>query len=147
MSVNFAKFLRTPFLQSTSGGWFCPKHRWWSFFAKSSLPIIREFQIRLLIQQTILQSWNIRSSRPEVFCKKAFVEILQNSQENTCASVPAALSKKRFWHRCFPVNFAKFLRTPFFIEHLWWLLLEYLLSLDFFIHFTSVLKQSPWIVL
>ena len=21
--------------------------------------------------------------------------------------------KKRFWHRCFPVNFAKFLRTPF----------------------------------
>ena len=23
-----------------------------------------------------------------------------------------------------PVNFVKFLRTPFFIEHLWWLLLE-----------------------
>ena len=28
-----------------------------------------------------------------------------------------------FWHRCFPVNFAKFLSTPFFIKHLWWLLL------------------------
>ena len=27
------------------------------------------------------------------------------------------------WHRCFPVNFAKFLRTPFFTEHLWCLLL------------------------
>ena len=27
--------------------------------------------------------------------------------------------KKRNWHRCFPVNFAKFLRTPFFTEHLW----------------------------
>ena len=26
---------------------------------------------------------------------------------------PAALLKKRLWHRCFPVNFAKFLRTPF----------------------------------
>ena len=24
---------------------------------------------------------------------------------------------------CFPVNFAKFLRTPLFIERLWWLLL------------------------
>ena len=24
----------------------------------------------------------------------------------------------------FPVNFAKFLRAPFFIEHLWWLLLK-----------------------
>ena len=35
----------------------------------------------------------------------------------------ATLSKKRLWHRCFPVNFAKFLRTPFSIEHLWWLLL------------------------
>ena len=26
---------------------------------------------------------------------------------------PAALLKKRLWQRCFPVNFAKFLRTPF----------------------------------
>ena len=25
---------------------------------------------------------------------------------------PATLIKKRLWHRCFPVNFAKFLRTP-----------------------------------
>ena len=25
----------------------------------------------------------------------------------------AILLKKRIWHRCFPVNFAKFLRTPF----------------------------------
>ena len=36
---------------------------------------------------------------------------------------PANLLKKRLWHRCFPVNFAKFLRTPFFTDHLWWLLL------------------------
>ena len=26
---------------------------------------------------------------------------------------PSTLLKKRLWHRCFPVNFAKFLRTPF----------------------------------
>ena len=25
----------------------------------------------------------------------------------------ATLLKKKLWHRCFPVNFAKFLRTPF----------------------------------
>ena len=30
---------------------------------------------------------------------------------------------KRFQHRSFPVNIAKFLLTPFFIEHLPWLLL------------------------
>ena len=37
---------------------------------------------------------------------------------------PATLLKKKLWHRYFPVNFAKFLKTPFFIEHLWWLLLN-----------------------
>ena len=37
--------------------------------------------------------------------------------------MPATLLKKRLWHRYFPVNFAIFLRTPFFIEQLWWLLL------------------------
>ena len=37
---------------------------------------------------------------------------------------PATLLKKRLWHRCFPVNFVKFLRTPLFTEHLWWLLLN-----------------------
>ena len=39
---------------------------------------------------------------------------------------PATLLKKRLRHRCFPVNFVKFLRTPFFIEHFWWLLLNFL---------------------
>ena len=46
--------------------------------------------------------------------------ISQNSRENTGVSFLIKLQasaskfiKKRFWHRCFPVNFAKFLRTPF----------------------------------
>ena len=47
-----------------------------------------------------------RSSRPEVFCKKGSLR-------------PATLLKKRLWHKCFLVNFAKFLRAPFIIEHLW----------------------------
>ena len=49
-----------------------------------------------------------------------FLKILQNLQENTCAKVnkvadlrSAALLKKRLWQGRFPVNFAKFLRTPF----------------------------------
>ena len=66
--------------------------------------------------------------------KKVFLEISEHSQENTCARVsffnkvaglkPATLLKKRLWHRCFPMNAVKFLRTPFHIEHLWWLLLK-----------------------
>ena len=31
---------------------------------------------------------------------------------------------KRLWHRCFPVNFAKFLITPFLTEDLRWLFLN-----------------------
>ena len=73
-----------------------------------------------------------RSSRPEVFCKKG---VLRNSEKihrktpvpdlffNKIAG-PATLLKKRLWHRCFHVNFAEFLRTPFLIEHLRWLLLN-----------------------
>ena len=38
---------------------------------------------------------------------------------------PATLLKKRLWHKCFPVNFAKFLRTPFLIKHLQWLLITH----------------------
>ena len=47
-----------------------------------------------------------------VLCKKVFLEISQNSQENTCARASflirsATFFKKRFWHRCFPVNFCE----------------------------------------
>ena len=63
------------------------------------------------------------------FGKKVFLKISQNSQKNTCARVffnkvtglsPATLFKKRLWHRWFS---CEFLGTPFYIEHLWWLLL------------------------
>ena len=81
----------------------------------------------------------LKSSRPEVFCKKG---VLRNFTKFTgkhlCRSLffnkvtglrSATLLKERLWPRYFPVNFAKFLRTPFLKEHLWWLLLniEYLL--------------------
>ena len=44
--------------------------------------------------------------------KKVILKHSQNSQENTLASI-SLLIKKRLWHRCFPVNFVKFLRVPF----------------------------------
>ena len=52
-----------------------------------------------------------------VLCKKIVLEIWQNSQENNCVKVSFLIKlqalKKRLWHRCFPVNFVRFLRTPF----------------------------------
>ena len=69
-----------------------------------------------------------------MFCKKG---VLRNFAKFTgkhmCQSLflnkiaglrPATLLRNRLWHRCFPVNFAKFLRTSFIIEHLWCLLLN-----------------------
>ena len=35
------------------------------------------------------------------------------SSHRRCFIEKATLLKKRLWHRCFPVNFAKFLRAPF----------------------------------
>ena len=63
-----------------------------------------------------------RSSRREVFCKKG---VLRN-----LAKFTVSLLKKRLWYRCFPVNFATFLRTPLFTEHLRWLLLGCVMSCD-----------------
>ena len=57
-----------------------------------------------------------RSRRPEVF--------LEISQIHRKTPVPESLLKKRLWPRCFPVNFAKFQRTPFVTEHFRWLLLS-----------------------
>ena len=45
------------------------------------------------------------------------------TQELVVGLRPSTLFKKKLWHRCFPVNFAKFSRTIFLLEHLWWLLL------------------------
>ena len=77
------------------------------------------------IQTDLLKCFLLSSSRPEVFCKKG---ILRNFTKligkhpcrsflfNTVAGLNLNQAK-------IPVNFAKFLRTPFYIEHLWWLLL------------------------
>ena len=64
-----------------------------------------------------------RSSRSGVFCKKdGFRNFAKFIGKYLCMR-PATLVKKRLWHWRFPLNFAKFLKTPFFIEHIWWLLL------------------------
>ena len=81
-----------------------------------------------------------KQPREVFFVKKVFLEISQNSQENTCTRVsfliklqawgqslffnkvaglrPATLLKKRLWHRCFPVNFVKISKNTFLTEHL-----------------------------
>ena len=58
-----------------------------------------------------------------MFCRKDFLRNFTIfRRKHLCYSLffneiaglrPAILLKERLWHKCFPVNFAKFLRTPF----------------------------------
>ena len=68
-----------------------------------------------------------------MFCRKGVLrnfakftgkQLCQSYFFNKVAGLRTAIFlKKRLWRRCFPVNFAKFLRTSFFTEHLRCLLL------------------------
>ena len=75
-----------------------------------------------------------------------FLEISQNSQENSCAGLrPTTLLKMRLWRKCFPVNFVKFLRTSFSQNTFGRLLLK-LRKISIFIenlHNSNNQKKSP----
>ena len=83
----------------------------------------------------------------KTFLKFAGKDLCQNLFFNKVADLrPGTLLKKRLWHRCFLVTFAKFLRAPIFTEHLQWLLL--MLAILAFtppnlaIHYFEVLKKN-----
>ena len=64
--------------------------------------------------------------------KKVFLKISQNSQENTCASsfliklqTSGNFIKKEALVQVFPDEFCEIFMNTFFIEHIQWLLFEY----------------------
>ena len=116
-------------------------------------------------------SETLRSSRSQMFFK---IGVLKNfsmfAKKHLCSSLfliklgpwrPAFLLKKRFQHRCFPVNIAKFLRTAFlwntfcslyfyvmieFFGRLWvqnWRVSYFLYYCFVFLHNSSVRIRSP----
>ena len=124
--VNFAKFFITHFLKNTSRRPFCIA----SFISLSLKHIGAELSVFGHFVGLALKGLKPRSSRPEVFCKKG---VLRNFAKFTRKHLCQGLffnkvASLRLWHKCFPVNFAKFLRTPFLTEHLRWLLLKILIA-------------------
>ena len=105
-------------------------HEWVKLLITTTLSSLNFFNIQrptllfinILEQRAISSSSIHRSSRPEVFWKKGILKIFTEFSGSTCARV--SLLKKRLWHRCFPTNFVKFLRTSISIKHLRWLLLK-----------------------
>ena len=60
----------------------------------------------------------------KIFAKFTVIQLCQSLIFDKVAVLrPGTLLKQRLRHRCFPVNFAKYLRKPFYIEHLRCLLL------------------------
>ena len=57
-----------------------------------------------------------------MFCEKGVRRTFAKFTRKQLCQSPFFI-KKSLWYRCFPVNFAEFLRTPFLMEHLLWLLL------------------------
>ena len=57
--------------------------------------------------------------------------LVSNLEAAVCGCLRACnFIKKRLQDSCFPVKFAKFLRAPFFKEHLPWLLLKFSIELS-----------------
>ena len=102
-----------------------------SFTLSLSFSCLRGILVELFLHRSQLM---YRSSRPEVFCKLgALRNFTKFTGKHLCQGLflnkvaglrPTTLLKKGLWHKCFTVNFAKFLRAPFFTEHLRWLLLN-----------------------
>ena len=92
-----------------------------SLFTHNWFPISDKFQAKHFLK--VSKEAEYRSSRPEVFYKKGVLRnfakfvgkhLCQSLFFNKVAGLrPATLLKKKLWHRCLPVNFEKFLRTPF----------------------------------
>ena len=120
--------------------WYCYQRHW--LFINSSL--YRIFQLPQLNRIFLFREsssfaktcklWISISSRRRCSVKKG---VLRNFAKFTgkhlCQSLffnkvadlgPATLLKKRLWHRYFPANFAKFLRTLFLQKTSGWLLLN-----------------------
>ena len=75
------------------------------------------------------------------YIKKLFMFICNILPKYISKLRPAFLLKNRLWHRCFPVNFVKFLRTPFLQIFSGRLLLTFLL-LEFNILILAVVLFS-----
>ena len=100
---------------------FCQKTLWYIF------AMVLNKRLNSAVFWTFVQK-----QPPELFNKKGVLRkstkftgkrLYQRLVFNKVASLrPATLLIKRIWHRCFPVNFVKFLRTPFLQNTSGWLL-------------------------
>ena len=111
---------RTTIYENTSGGLFLRVQQALKEDATENMKVINTLSWSCSVQIITIKffyvynRWKHRSSHQKVFTRKHLCQSLRS----------ATLLKNNLYHRCFHVNFAKFLRAPFLTENLWWLLLE-----------------------
>ena len=78
------------------------------------LPVDRKNPDFLDSFKSEIKNWR-RQECPCKLCKRYIhqVDFTQISKWFWLLTTPSTLLKKRLWHKCFPVIFVKFLRTPF----------------------------------
>ena len=91
-------------------------------FISNKICLFKSFNC-IFIMEAVAQRCYVKRGVLRNFAKFTGKHLCQSLFFNKDGGRPATLLKKRRWHRSFSVNFAKFLRTPLFAEHLWWLLL------------------------
>ena len=102
------------------------KRLYYKFFPMNFPRFVRPLFLQNTLRRLLLYLEPFQISMIELFCRnteavtqrcslKRFLEISQNSQENTSARVSFLIKLQAS---------VKFLRTPFLKEHHWWLLLE-----------------------
>ena len=104
------------------------KHYRSSRFKNFATSIYTIFRFLLVVFSEVFEflQGSFQKQPPEVFCKEGVLRIFKIHWK-TPAPVSfliklEAAPKKRLWHRCFPVNFAKFLWAPFSQNTSGWLL-------------------------
>ena len=77
------------------------------------MPVIYDGAFFKLRARSSYRRCSVKKGVLRNFAKFTGKHLCQRLLFNKVARRPATLLKKSLWHRCFPVNFAKFLRTPF----------------------------------
>ena len=78
----------------------------------------------MMDSEAVAQRCSMKKGVLKNFTKFTGKDLCQSLFFNKVAALrPATLLKNSLWHRCFPVNFVKFLRTLFLKEDLLWQML------------------------
>ena len=110
--MYFKIFLSSSLVCEVRGGTVCLKHKFLVICLTASLNYV---YVSLEFDSTEAAArGSVRKGVLRNFGKFTGKHLCQSLFFNKVVGLrPATLLKKRLWHRCFPVNFAKSLRTPF----------------------------------